>query len=202
MSCFSTVPLISYWFTIQKARVLSPSVNRHLVKKQKYSVFNHVPFSICCIEHTMSSPCFSLQIHPSARRRSRPGLTAWPEASLRAIRTRRRRWAYSVCRSSFASTWQLLTAWCTTRHLTWPPHPPSPTWAWTWASRHRWVRCPASRITSPCLSMRSKCGAALCCRPPPRCLATTARPAALRTCGYAPSNTPPRSASTPCLTNH
>lgn len=143
-------------------------------------------------------PCSFFQILPSARRRLHPGPMAWLEASLRATRTPRHRWASSVSRSSSASTWLLPTAWCTTRRSTWLPRPPCPTWAWTWASRRRWGRCPASRITSPCPSTRSRCGAALCCRPPPRCPPTTARRAASRTCGYAPSSMPLHSASTPC----
>lgn len=159
---------------------------------------------ICVIHSTFNivSLCFSHQIPLSARRRSRPGRTAWREASLRAIRTRRRHWASSVYRSSSASTWPLLTAWCITHRSTWPPRPHYPTWVWTWASQHHWVRCPASRITSPCLSTRSRYGAALCCRPPPRCPATTARRAASRTCGSVPSSTLPHSASTPCQTKH
>lgn len=187
-------PLVMYWLTELK---LTPFPLQFLNVSYFAAARTH-----CHLTFYTSSPCFSFQILPSARQRSHPGLTAWLGASLRAIRTRRHRWVSSVYRSSSASTWPLLTAWCTTRRSTWPPRPPCPTWVWTWASRRLWARCHASRITSPCPSMHSRCGAVLCCRPPLRCPATTARQAASRTCGYAPSNTLPRSASTPCPTKH
>ncbi len=114
---------------------------------------------------------------------------AQPVVWRRATPTLRLLSASSGCRSSFGSTWQPPTTWCTTRPSTWALHPLYPTWAWTSTCHPHWARYPARPTTRPC-HRPSRFGTARCCRRHQAASleASTVRPPALRTSVWGPSS--------------